>query len=210
MDHHRKLLELLSQSANGRLGYQQSNRMSELASVLVKLGMNSAGAHHLLDDESFAHRVVLVMAELYHLDLALIGAQAQLLLARMEAVGGLGPYFALFSQEGEVEETDWSSITDPDEALRVLTRMFTLAPIQARTATIALWGTPHATAVGIRLRDLLPDLDDYAEQQEYVALTLVSLQQGPEPQCWLDDPQHGPARSRRQVRLPRFRWLPDR
>jgi hypothetical protein len=136
------------------------------------------------DDE--LPRVVDLAAALYEFDLQIVGAQAALILQRMDASGDSTSYLALFDRARARQTPDRDSVPDREQAVQLLGRMFTWGRAYARFACIALWDAPVGDLAAPMLRDLLPRLAFSTEHQRFAAYALVSLVDGPEPNGWLD------------------------
>lgn len=185
-------LSLLAQChPHAELSAAQAARLDALADFVTTLGMNDGAVNRLhKQPDDVLEQVIELTVALYGFDSAVLAAQAQLVLERMNRWNSTDPYFALFDNATARSESDWSAVSDPASAVIVLLRLFALGFRQARFAAIALWRAPVAELAAPLLRSFLPKLVPMPRNHEFMAATLASLASGPEPQCWVrsDEP----------------------
>jgi hypothetical protein len=130
--------------------------------------------------------ILRLVATLGGFDSDVLSSQARLVVERMEATGDRALFFSLFDQAHRHGLDRWRSIDDHASAVRLIGTLFTLGRSSARVALNALWEFPDPHLAAPMLRELLSQVRSSPIHQRLVALTLYSLRDTPEPECWLD------------------------
>ncbi|WP_157769027.1 hypothetical protein [Pseudarthrobacter sulfonivorans] len=94
-DNDRKFLNLLAQRPKAELTYQQQVRCNELADFLETLSLNDAGSLQMFKYPEDIPSVIDLTATLFDFDSAVVAAQAELTIDRMDKGWGSTAYYAL-------------------------------------------------------------------------------------------------------------------
>lgn len=184
---HAHFLQLVADHITTELSIAQTTLLDELADFVETLDLNDGGVVHLYkQSDDVLKEAIRLTTSLYGFDREVLATQAKIALERMERWGDHGPYFSLFDNSHERRETNWRALSDPEAAIRLLMLLFTLGRGQARFAAKSLWTAPVAELAAPQLRELLPYLASSTEHERLAAMTLASLDLGPEPGCWVD------------------------
>ncbi|MFJ4615558.1 NACHT domain-containing protein [Streptomyces griseus] len=190
-DKYAHFLRLVADHATTQLSTTQATLLNELADFVETIDLNDGGVTHLYKQpDSVLQELIELTTSLYGFDQAVLAAQANIALARMERWDGHTPYFALFDYSRERSNPDWSAVPNTEAAVSTLIVLIKLGLGQARFAAKSLWRAPIAEQAAPQLRDLLPRLAPSTRHQQLGAAALASLGTGPEPECWVnsDDP----------------------
>jgi hypothetical protein len=185
-DYVRFLEAVASMSPPANLEFPVGIKLDHLADFVETMLLNDAGSWGS-SFRSHQAEVIELVATLGSFDRSVLAAEAAIVLDRIATFGGHEPFFSLFDGASSRPLDDWSSVSSPEDAVRLLTRMLTWGLGSARLAASALWAAPVRELAVPKLRELLPKLVSSAEHERVAALTLCSMVDGPEPESWLHD-----------------------
>jgi hypothetical protein len=185
-DNERKFLNLLAERPKAELTYQQQVRCNELADFLETLSLNDAGSLQMFKHPEDIPKVIHLTETLFDFDSAVVAAQAELTIDRMDNGWGSTAYYALFDNACGRHRHHWDKVTATTDAIALLSRMITWGKAHAWYVATALWDAPVAQPAALMLRERLPILASSCEHLRIGAHTLCSLVAGPEPECWYD------------------------
>lgn len=185
-----RFLSLVAEAEHDRITTRQRVELAELGDFVETLNMNDMGVVVLYrQTDEFLRRLIELTCALFGFGRGVLAAEAQVVLDRLEKDESLSTYFSLFDTAEPRFETNWTVVTDPDDAVDVLVDMFSMSLAQARFAARCLWGSTLAAGRAEPiLRDLVTHFDDHPRHQYLIAITLASFPTAPDPAAWSGSP----------------------